>query len=114
MNVIGESKLLQNELVGIRRDLHRIPEIGLTLPKTGKYITDRLDAMGIEYTLNEEDSGLIAYINKGKLGKILVFRADMDALPITEETGAAYSSEHGGIMHACGHYAHMAMLLGAA
>ena len=114
MNVIGESKLLQNELVGIRRDLHRIPEIGLTLPKTGKYITDRLDAMGIEYTLNEEDSGLIAYINKGKPGKILVFRADMDALPITEETGAAYSSEHGGIMHACGHDAHMAMLLGAA
>ena len=114
MNVIGESRLLQDKLVGIRRDLHMIPEIGFTLPKTRKYITDRLDAMGIEFTLNEEDSGLIAYINKGRPGKILVFRADMDALPVTEETGAAYASEHEGMMHACGHDAHMAMLLGAA
>ena len=114
MNIIDESKLLQDKLVGIRRDLHRIPEIGFTLPKTRKYIMDRLDSMGIEFTLNEEDSGLIAYINKGKPGKILAFRTDMDALPITEETGAAYASEHDGMMHACGHDAHMAMMLGAA
>ena len=114
MNVIVESRLLQDKLVGIRRDLHRIPEIGFTLPKTRKYIMDRLDAMGIEFTLNEEDSGLIAYINKGKPGKILAFRTDMDALPVAEETGAAYASEHEGMMHACGHDAHMAMMLGAA
>ncbi len=114
MNMIEESRLLQEKLVSIRRDLHRIPEIGFSLPKTRKYIMDRLDAMGIEYTLNEEDSGLIAYINKGKPGKILALRADMDALPVTEETGAAYASEHEGMMHACGHDAHMAMLLGAA
>ena len=111
MNMINESRLFQDKLVGIRRDLHRIPEIGFTLPKTRKYIIDRLAAMGIEFTTNEEDSGLIAYINKGKPGKILVFRADMDALPITEETGASYASEHDGMMHACGHDAHIAMLL---
>lgn len=113
MNVIDESRRLQDKLVGIRRDLHKIPEIGFTLPKTRKYIMDRLDAMEIEFTLNEEDSGLIAYINKGKPGKILAFRTDMDALPIAEETGAAYASEHECMMHACGHDAHMAMMLGA-
>lgn len=52
MNIIDESKLLQDKLVGIRRDLHRIPENGFTLPKTRKYIMDRLDTMGIEFTLN--------------------------------------------------------------
>ena len=114
MNVIDESRLLQDKLVSMRRDLHRIPEIGFTLPETRKYITDRLEAMGIEFTLNDEDSGLIASINKGKPGKILVLRTDMDALPITEETGAAYASQHEGMMHACGHDAHMAMMLGAA
>ena len=113
MNVMKESRLLQDKLVSMRRDLHRIPEIGFTLPETRKYITDRLKAMGIEFTLNEEDSGLIAYINKGKPGKILVVRSDMDALPITEETGAAYASGHEGMMHACGHDGHMAMMLGA-
>ena len=114
MNVMKESRLLQDKLVSMRRDLHRIPEIGFTLPETRKYITNRLEAMGIGFTLNEEDSGLIAYINKGKPGKILVLRSDMDALPITEETGADYASEHEDMMHACGHDAHMAMLLGTA
>jgi amidohydrolase len=113
MNVMKESRLLQDKLVSMRRDLHRIPEIGFTLPETRKYITDRLEALGIAFALNEEDSGLIAYINKGKPGKILVLRSDMDALPITEETGAAYASEHEGMMHACGHDGHMAMMLGA-
>lgn len=56
---------------------------------------DRLDAMGIGPTPNEENSGLITYIKKEKSGKILVFRADMDLLPNTEETGAAYASELG-------------------
>ena len=64
MNMIDESKQLQDKLVGIRRDLHRIPEIGFTLPKTRQYIMDKLVEMGIEFTLNEGDSGLIAYINK--------------------------------------------------
>ena len=114
MHVSKESRLLQDKLVGMRRDLHRIPEIGFSLPETRNYIMNRLDALGIEYEPNEEDSGLIAWINRGKPGKVLVFRADMDALPITEETGAAYSSRHEGRMHACGHDAHMAMLLGAA
>lgn len=114
MDIISESKQLQAELVGMRRDLHRIPELGLELPKTRKYVTEKLDAMGVEYTLNEGDSGIIAYINRGKAGKCVALRADMDALPISEETGVDYASQHEGRMHACGHDSHTSMLLGAA
>ena len=107
-------KDLQAELVRMRRDLHKIPELGLDLPLTQKYVTDKLKEYGIEYKLNEGDSGVIAYINRGKPGKIIALRADMDALPIKEETGVEYCSTHEGKMHACGHDAHTSMLLGAA
>ncbi|MBQ7150715.1 MAG: amidohydrolase [Synergistaceae bacterium] len=107
-------KEIQNELVSMRRDLHKIPELGLELPETQKYVTDKLKEYGIEYKLNEGDSGIVGYINKGKPGKVIALRADMDALPITEETGVDYSSTHEGKMHACGHDAHTSMLLGAA
>ncbi len=110
----NECKALQPELVRMRRDLHQIPELGLDLPETRKYVCGKLDALGIEYTLNEGDSGVIAYINRGKKGKTLALRADMDALPITEETGLPFASKHAGKMHACGHDTHAAMLLGAA
>lgn len=111
--MVNECRNYQDKLVKMRRDLHRIPELGTDLPKTQKYVTDRLDEFGIEYTRNDGDSGVIAYINKGKPGKTVALRADMDALPITEETGVEYASEHEGKMHACGHDNHVAMLIGA-
>jgi len=98
----------------MRRELHQIPELGKNLPKTQAYVREKLDDMGIEYSLNKGgDSGLVAYINKGKPGKVIALRADMDALPIKEETGLPFASENG-CMHACGHDAHTAMLLGTA
>ncbi len=112
--MINECKQLQEELVAMRRDLHRIPELGFDLPKTRKYVTETLDKLGIEYRLNQGDSGIIAYINKGKPGRTVALRADMDALPISEETGVPYTSTHDGCMHACGHDSHTAMLLGTA
>lgn len=112
--MINECRSLQESLVSMRRDLHRIPELGLDLPKTSKYVKDRLEEYGIEYTVNKGDSGIIGYINKGKPGKVIAIRADMDALPVLEETGAEYASENEGCMHACGHDAHTAMLLGTA
>lgn len=105
---------LQDELVKMRRDLHRIPEVGLCLPKTATYVTGKLDAMGIPYTQSSKDSNIIATISGGCPGKTVALRADMDALPIQEETGVEYVSEHQGAMHACGHDAHTSMLLGAA
>lgn len=111
--MFNKCKEIQDELVSMRRDLHKIPELGLELPLTQKYVIEKLKEYGIEYTLNEGDSGIIAYINKGKKGKVIALRADMDALPIKEETGVDYSSTHDGKMHACGHDAHTSMLLGA-
>lgn len=104
---------LQDYIVNMRRNLHRIPEIGSELPKTRAYVRAELDRLGIPYKLNTNDDGIIAYI-KGSEGKTVALRADMDALPIREETGLSFASEHPGCMHACGHDAHTAMLLGAA
>lgn len=110
----SKCKDLQNELVSMRRDLHKIPELGLNLPKTRAYVTAKLDEYGIPYKLSEKDSSIIATIKGSKPGKTIALRADMDALPITENTGLEFSSEHPGCMHACGHDTHAAMLLGAA
>lgn len=112
--MIDKCRSLQDSLVAVRRALHRIPELGLDLPKTQEFILNKLNEYGIEYELNLGDSGIIAYINKGKPGKVIALRADMDALPVTEQTGVEYASTHEGCMHACGHDAHVTMLLGAA
>lgn len=109
-----ECKDLQNDIVKMRRDLHQIPEVGLDLPETAKYATDMLDELGIPYVKSQKDSSLIATIQGGHPGKVIALRADMDGLPITEDTGVGYTSKHEGFMHACGHDAHTAMLLGAA
>lgn len=107
-------KGLQDELVTMRRELHRIPEIGGDLPKTKAYVMKKLSEMGIPFTENKSDSGLIAEIRGGKPGKTIALRADMDALPIKEANEVEYISGHDGCMHACGHDTHMTMLLGAA
>lgn len=112
MNISERAKNLQDQMVAWRRDLHRIPELGLILPKTAKYVMDRLDEMGIAYQTYEGHSGIVATIGHGD-GKVVAIRADMDALAIEEETGLEYASENEN-MHACGHDGHTAMLLGAA
>lgn len=108
-----ECEKLQDYIVGLRRDLHRIPETGTDLPKTQAYICAELDRLGISYTKNKGDSGIIGEIKGGKPGKTVLLRADIDALPIHEETGLPFASEHEGRMHACGHDTHAAMLIGA-
>ena len=108
-----ECKNLQNYIVGLRRDLHQIPELGTELPETQAYVTAELDRIGIPYVCSKKDSSIIATIEGGKPGKTICLRADMDALPITEATGVPFTSRHEGRMHACGHDTHTAMLLGA-
>ncbi len=107
-------KDLQDEIVTMRRDLHQIPEIGGDLPETKAYVIKKLTEMGIPFTENKSDSGLMAEIRGEKPGKTIALRADMDALPIQEANEVEYISRHEGIMHACGHDVHTAMLLGAA
>lgn len=112
MNIRSEALDINNELVKWRRDLHKMPEIGMILPKTCEYVRDRLDEMGIEYITYDNHSGICAVLGK-KEGKTIAIRADMDALEIKEETNLDFKSENGN-MHACGHDAHTAILLGVA
>lgn len=100
-------------VIGWRRDLHRIPEVGCELPQTAEYVAKRLEEMGIEVKTGVGGYGVIGVIHGKREGKTIALRSDMDALPIEEETGLPFSSEHKGKMHACGHDAHMAMTLGA-
>ena len=92
-----------------RRQLHEIPELDRQLPKTLAYLTGCLEGLGCTL-LAPMDGSLCAWFDFG-CRKAIAFRADMDALPITEKTGADYASRHPGAMHACGHDGHMAILL---
>ena len=99
-------------IIGMRRKLHRIPEKGFAEFKTQKAVMDALDEMGVKYTT--ERTWVIGLIEGELPGDTVGIRADMDALPVTEPEGCPFRSEHEGMMHACGHDAHTAMLLGAA
>jgi len=104
------------EIIRIRRNIHMNPELSYAEHLTASLITDRLKAVGIEHITGIAGTGIIGII-RGEApgpGLTLGLRADMDALPITEAPGKEYRSLHEGIMHACGHDAHVAMLLGAA
>lgn len=108
-----EVRELQEQIVAWRRDLHQIPEVGLEVPKTAAYVSERLDEMGIEHRKNVGGHGIVGVIKGEGEGKTILLRADMDALAIKEETGLPFASTNGN-MHACGHDAHTSMLLGAA
>lgn len=112
-NIIDEAKKIQDQIVAWRRELHQIPEIGVNLPKTSAFVVEKLEEMGIEYKANVGVSGIVGLIKGDKPGKVIALRADMDALPIREETNLPFASTNGN-MHACGHDTHTAMLLGAA
>ena len=99
-------------LIRIRREIHEYPELGFELPRTAALVRRELDAMGIPYTERYAPCSVVGVLGAGE--KTLALRADMDALPVTEETGLPFSSRVPGQMHACGHDAHTAMLLTAA
>ena len=107
-----QANLMKEEIIGYRRTIHSNPEVGQELPKTKKYVMDKLREFG--YCPEEIcESGIVATIEGSKPGKTFLLRADMDALPITEKTTCDFKSDNG-CMHACGHDMHTAMLLGAA
>lgn len=101
-------------IIRIRRELHRVPELGFDLNKTLSIIRRELDAIGLPYTEEFGKSCIIATLNEGVGNKTIAIRADIDALPIQEETGLEFASTHPGKMHACGHDCHAAMMLGTA
>ena len=105
---------LLSDVVGLRRALHEWPEIGNDLPITREKVLEALDGLPLDVTLHETTSGIAALLEGGKPGPTVLLRGDMDALPLTEETGLDFTSRSDGAMHACGHDTHTSMLVGAA
>jgi amidohydrolase len=97
----------------LRREIHRFPELGFAEERTAGVVERELDALGVEHR-RVAKTGVVGLVRGGLAGRTVGLRADMDALPIGEESGEPFSSEISGSMHACGHDAHTAMLLGAA
>lgn len=112
--VMKKAQAIEGTLVTIRRDIHRQPELALQEYKTARYIADRLRALGCEVTENVGSTGVVGLLQGREAGKTLAIRADMDALPIEEEAEHGFCSATPGVMHACGHDAHIAVVLGAA
>ena len=113
-NFLTEAREIQNDLAAVRRHIHQEPEIGLDLPKTQAKILAALDGLGLEISTGKSLSSVTAVLRGGKSEKSVLLRADMDALPVTELADLAYKSQIDGVMHACGHDLHVAMLIGAA
>lgn len=131
INIVEDIKRFEEQIIQDRRHLHQYPELGFDLPNTQKYIQQQLDEIGIEHKAcgkvpeeirkkyaragfaeQENCTGIVAVIGKGS--PCILLRADMDALPIEEEVESEFKSRKQGLMHACGHDSHVAMLLGAA
>jgi amidohydrolase len=102
------------DVIEIRRRIHRYPELGLDLPVTQAVVAEELRALGLESRPGDMTTSVISVIDGARPGPTILLRADMDALPLQEDTGLDFASEIGGQMHACGHDTHVAMLLGAA
>lgn len=119
MPITEDAKDLQDDLVRLRHDLHRQPEIGLHLPRTQEKVLKALDGLPFEVTLGKETTSVTAVLRGGNPGAgaqrpAVLLRADMDGLPVQEKTGVDFTSQADGAMHACGHDLHTSMLAGAA
>lgn len=108
---LAEAQQMESELISWRRHIHQFPEVGLELPETVAFVQNELEKMKVSYHTYEDCSCVVAQIGTG--GRCLLLRADMDALPLKEESGEPFASING-CMHACGHDMHTTILLGAA
>lgn len=113
MDIRQIAEQVSQEAISLRRDLHQLAELSYQEYKTSAYVAEYLESLGLKCRRNVAKTGVIAYLDAGK-DSTLLLRADMDALPITEQLPVTYKSETSGAMHACGHDAHMAVLLIAA
>ncbi len=113
-SVRADAAAIAADLAELRHRIHREPEIGLDLPRTQQKVLGALDGLPLEVTVGRALSSVTAVLRGGQPGPTVLLRGDMDALPITERTGLDYASAVTGVMHACGHDLHTAMLAGAA
>ena len=113
INIKPEIQAILRNIINWRRHIHTYPELGMDLPETAKFVAEKLTSWGIDVETNIGISGVVGNL-KGNSGPTIALRADMDALPIQETGDLSFKSVHDGVMHACGHDGHTAMLLGAA
>lgn len=115
--LLEDARALAPRMVALRRAIHADPELGLETPRTRARLLAELEGLGLELTLHQQTSGVVAVLRGGRPSgapRRILLRGDMDALAMPEETGLDYGSQTPGRMHACGHDAHVAMLVGAA
>jgi amidohydrolase len=112
MAVLDQTRAISDQIVAWRRDIHQHPELGFEEFRTAQVVADNLRALGLEVATGVGKTGVVGILGEGK--PVIGIRADMDALPVQEINDVPYASQTPGIMHACGHDAHTAMLLGAA
>jgi amidohydrolase len=113
-SLLSDAESLKADVVAVRRRLHRVPEIGLQLPRTQALIVEELERLGLEPKRGRTVSSVTAVVEGARPGPTTLLRGDMDALPLHEDTGLDFASQIDGTMHACGHDTHVAMLIGAA
>jgi amidohydrolase len=111
IKIAPEVHALTDEVVALRRDFHAHPELLFDLPYTSGKVAEYLKGLGLEVRAGIGKSGVVALIEGAKPGRTVLYRADMDALPLAEETGYAFASKTPGLMHACGHDGHTAVAL---
>src|SRR5215475_1625298 len=112
--ILDDARSILGDAIELRRRIHRHPERGLTLPRTQAAVLEGLDGLGLDIQTGQRTTSVVARLRGARPGRTILLRADMDALPMPEETGLPFASEVEGAMHACGHDAHTAMLVGAA
>jgi len=110
----AQAKEIEQRMIERRRDFHMHPELSFKESRTSEIVAAKLKALGMEVRTNVGGYGVVGELRGGRPGKRIALRADMDALPIEEQTGLPFASKVPGVMHACGHDAHTAVLLGAA
>jgi amidohydrolase len=113
-DLLAAARADADRTIDLRRRLHRQPEIGLHLPKTQAAVLEAFADLPVEVSTGTSTSSVVGVLRGGRPGPTYLLRGDMDALPLQEDTGLPFASEVPGVMHACGHDTHVAMLLGAA
>jgi hippurate hydrolase len=117
MDLLDDARSMADDLVRLRQELHREPEVGLVLPRTQEKVLRELDGLGLEVATGTDTTSVTAVLRGGARDaddpRTVLLRGDMDALPVAEDTGLEFASTNGA-MHACGHDLHTASLVGAA
>ena len=114
MDFLSEATRIEPEIIRTRRDIHQHPELSYREEATAEFVANKLGSLGVEVQRGVGGTGVLGTLKGRRRGKVVALRADMDALPVKEESDVEFRSKVDGVMHACGHDTHVAMLLGAA